>query len=161
LLAALPFVVVFICGALFASRPMEFRGRLAVAATLGAIALETLLIAAIGGLGIEALFERLLRREYGAVGLPLVAAIESAGLWGPLAGLRWASARARTIVTLAVYAACLSAVDGYYLPFDVVIANDVIVSPSRFEYFLQAVGVLLVFALPGHLLGQLWRAARR
>lgn len=74
----------------------------------------------------------------------LAGLIESAGVWLPVALMPWATARTRAVSVVGVVAAGVLAAKEYYFPFDILLLNDVVVSPSRLDIVVTAVASVLV-----------------
>ena len=95
----------------------------------------------------------------GALVLILIAAVETAGLWVPVAVAPWAAFSARAWVTLYMLAAAVLGATGHYFPFDVVIINGEIRGPKHPSYELDLV-LLLPLGFIGYWLGWLRRRRR-
>ncbi len=97
---------------------------------------------------------------YTAVGslvLIMVAAVESAGVWLPVAFVPWAERSARAWATLYLLAAAVLGAIAYYFPFDAVIVNGEIIEHRQPEYEVALVASL-PFGIIGYVLG--WRRGR-
>lgn len=77
--------------------------------------------------------------EAGGLVLVLPAVAETAGLWTPVALLRWTGISGRVWGTVYVLGAAMLAAAVYYFPFDVVIANDKRLGPTHPSYELHLI----------------------
>jgi hypothetical protein len=92
----------------------------------------------------------------GALVLVLIAALETAGLWIPVAVTRWAGFATRSWVTLYMLGAAVLGATAYYFPFDTRIINGEIMGPKHPSYELDLI-LSLPFGVVGYWLGRLSR----
>jgi hypothetical protein len=142
-------------------------GRLHLQVRLRAVAMTALMAAVLHASlkfalphdSIEGFAQRHVYGGSGALVLILIAAVETAGLWVPVAVTPWAAFSARAWVTSYMLAAAVLGAAGHYFPFDVRIINGEIMGPKHPSYELD-----LVLSLPlgfiGYLLGWLRRRRR-
>jgi len=154
-LAGLAAVVIaaFRFGAL---RP-NVRWRLAAAAAIIAITLHGAARLLLPHDAIQGLVQRGNQGLRAQLLMILIAMVETAGLWVPVAVIPWASLRSRTWLTLYLVAAAALAAAVYFFPFDVVIVNGEIVGPKHPAYELDLV-LVSALGIVAYLFGRARRA---
>jgi hypothetical protein len=159
LLKPVALVAVVWAGFGLGAAPLKVRGRLAAV---------TVLVAALLHLGLrlllphENLEEFGQRYAHGTLGAPVlagIAAVETLGLWIPVAVARWTSVRGRAWATVYLISAAALAATTYYFPFDVEIVNGEVMRPMYSVYEVYEVGIVMSvpFAAFGYLGGRLKR----
>jgi hypothetical protein len=104
----------------------------------------------------EAIEEFAQRHAYGRMGplvLFAVGAVETFGLWGPAAVIRWATVRGRVWATIYILSVGTLGAAVYYFPYDTVIINGEVMGPKHPSYEVAFV-LLLPLAAVGYLVGR-------
>jgi hypothetical protein len=135
---------------------LDVRFRTVALTALMAAVLHASLKFALPHNSIEVFAQRHVYDGSGALFLVLVAALETAGLWVPVAVIRWAVFSTRSWVTLYMLATAVLGATAYYFPFDTRILNGEIMGPKHPSYELELV-LSLPLGLVGYLLGRLRR----
>lgn len=131
----------------------KIRKRTAGVTLLLAVVLHTSVKLALPHDAIEAFVEQ---RDYTIIGplvLIVIAAVETAGLWTPVAFVPWTDASVRVWATMYTLGAAVFSAVVYYVPFDVLILNGEILGPTQPTYELDLVRSL-PFGIVGFLVGR-------
>ena len=149
-------VAVVAAGFGMAAAPLKVQRRTVALMVLIAAFLHLAVQSALPHKAIEEFAQRHVYGRMGPLVLVVIGAVETVGLWSPVAMARWATVRGRAWATIYLLSAGTLGAAVNYFPFETLIMNGEVMGPKHPSYEVSLV-LLLPLAAVGYLGGRVKR----